>query len=81
MDIRNPNPQMPSFLAPIMNIYDMAAGAGIWLSAVAVVIIAIMLVFIKVFGGRMAQIVGGLVCVIAAGVLILNAGTFVGAFS
>lgn len=78
--VRNPNPTLPPFLAPLMEIYDWVAGAGLWLSAIAIIVAAIALVFAR-FTGGVGRVVGNIVGVIAGLVLILNAGTFLGMFS
>lgn len=80
MNIANPDPSIPPFLAePFRDIYNWAAGAGIGLSVIAIIVIAIALMFAKYVGGA-GRLVGALVTVIAAVILILNAGTFLGLF-
>lgn len=75
-NIPNPDPQMPPFLQQAINdLYNWAAGAGLGLSGVAIIAIAVALMFAKWTGG-VGRLVGGLVAVIAAAILIINAGAF-----
>lgn len=79
-NVRNPQPKMEGnpFLQPLYNLIDLIAGAGIQLSALTVVIAAILLFFAYLMGGRLGKIVGLLICAIAAPILIINAGSVSG---
>lgn len=79
--VRNPNPSLPPFLNPLMDIYDWLSGAGLWLAVIGIVLAAILLIFARLAGSRIGTVVGALVGIIAAVILILNAGTFLNMFT
>lgn len=77
----NPNPSLPPFLQPIVDVYNWLAGIGLWLAVIGIVLAAILLIFARLSGSRLGTVVGAIVGIIAAVILILNAGTVVGMFT
>lgn len=75
--VRNPIPEMFPFLDGIYRIYDGIAGAGIWLSAIGVVLAGIGLIFMKYTGG-VGRVVPALLGAVGGYILIVNAGSALG---
>lgn len=79
-NIRNPRMKTPPFMNGLFDIYDMIAGAGIWLAGIGVLIAAIGLIFMRYTGGA-GRVVSGLIGAVGGAILIINAGAFLGVFT
>lgn len=79
MEIPNPTPIVPPFMSGLQDVYNMVAGAGIWLSGIGILLAALGLIFLKWTGGA-GRVVGGLLGAVGGAILIINAGTFLNQF-